>query len=149
MKEQNRRVCSPSNNLLSINDSSKEKKSTPKSVRRHFTSPINRASLRPSCQVAKTNIQMETKRGVAFDCSPSSPSPMDRWYSRVFSKTNTRWLAVGRGKFNLTGAMREHGRTNKENGARKETVFYARGFSCPNNYKEGCVRLRARATSCI
>lgn len=85
-----------------------------------------------------------TRRG--FDCS-SLPAPVDR-HSRVFSKTNTRWcarLAVGRGKFNLTGAMREHGRTNKESGARKETVFYARSFSCPNNYKEGCVGGYARA----
>lgn len=85
-----------------------------------------------------------TRRG--FDCS-SLPVPVDR-HSRVFSKTNTRWcarLAVGRGKFNLTGAMREHGRTNKESGARKETVFYARSFSCPNNYKEGCVGGYARA----
>lgn len=87
------------------------KKSTPN--RRAFTSPINRASLRASCQVAKTNVQMENETRRGFDCSIP---PVDR-YSRVFSKTNTRCcarLAVGRGKFNLTGAMREHGRTNKE-----------------------------------
>lgn len=73
------------------------------------------------------------------------PRPGGSAFPRIFEDKYTMVCTVSRRKFNLTGAMREHGRTNKESGARKETVFYARSFSCPNNYKEGCVGGYARA----